>query len=131
MNRPENVQQADYGPVYRSGRPRIVSYRNDDAMLYLGLKMPDGAQVDARLVLPNATPAPGEFQLTQYAMVGRTAYGYDHLRHFVLYFSQNGRHYKASYDADDINRFQWFLLPLFRPLYPYEVENLKKWGYTK
>ena len=120
-----------YGPSYQSGRPRIVSFKNDDAVLYLGLEMPDGAAVDANLVLPNATPAPSEFQLTQYAVVGRTAYGYDHLRHVVLCFSQNGQDYTASYDVDDINRFQWFLLPFFRPLYPYEVENLKKWGYTE
>lgn len=88
-----------YGPVYQSERPRIVYYGNDDDTLCLQVEMPDGARCFNSFVLPNATPAPDEFQLTQYAMVGRTASGYGHLRHFVLYLSQNGREYQVSYDV--------------------------------
>lgn len=118
-----------YGPQYKSGRPRIFHYGNDDYTLALGVKLPDGSRKTHTFVLPDATPVPDECQLASYAIVGRTAYGYEHLRYVTLQVACNGEDYLVSYDTPDLDRFMWFLLPFFRPLLPYEAERLKRRGY--
>ena len=110
--------------------PKLITYGNGDNILTVLLEQPNGKRYSYNLVLPNATPVPDELQLVGYCVMGPDfENGY-----MQLHVTCNGSDYLISLrtgSLDAMNRFQWFILPFFRPLYPYEVENLKKWGYIE
>ena len=113
-----------------SKAPKIIFYGNDDHILTVLVECSDGEHRSYNIVLPNSTPAPDEYQLVGYIVLG-SDYNKGHIQLKVTY---DGFDYLIPLQAeslDAMNRFQWFMLPFFRPLYPYEVENLKKWGYTQ
>ncbi len=113
-----------------SKAPKIITYGNDDHVLTVLVECSDGEHRSYNIVLPSSTPAPDEYQLVGYIIMGPDfESGYMQLR-----ITYDGSDYLIPLRAgsrDAMNRFQWFMLPFLRPLYPYEVEDLKRWGYTQ
>jgi len=93
----EGQDGVQIGPQYYSGRPRIVTYGADEHALRLLLEMPDGMTALSAYALPGEQPMPHEYQLVGCAFVGRTANGYEHLRHVMLCLSQGERDYTQHF----------------------------------